>query len=73
MKSGIKLTVSITPCLILSLLAKPTPLRYSNMQSISPGIVRTEFMPRMNKEPDIEQGKKKYDKRVDGVRDGGRV
>ena len=42
------------------------------MQSISPGIVRTEFMPRMNKEPDIEQGKKKYDKRVDGVRDGGR-
>ena len=43
------------------------------MQGISPGIVRTEFMPRMNKDPDIEQGKKKYDERVDGVRDGARV
>ena len=43
------------------------------MQGISPGLVRTEFGPRMNKKVDIEQGKKDYDKMVDGVSDEGSV
>ena len=43
------------------------------MQGISPGIVRTEFAPRMNQKTDIEQGKKDYDKMVDGVSDEGSV
>ena len=38
------------------------------LQSISPGLVRTEFAPRLNKAADIEEGKKQYDEMVDGVR-----
>ena len=38
---------------------------YIYMQSISPGVVRTEFAQRMIK--DVEQGEKMYDQLVDGV------
>ena len=39
------------------------------MQSISPGIVRTEFAQRMLK--DEEKGEKMYDQAVDGVSNAG--
>jgi short-subunit dehydrogenase len=35
---------------------------------ISPGLVRTEFGPRLEKAADVEQAKKDYDKKVNGVR-----
>ena len=41
---------------------------YYCTQGISPGLVRTEFGPRLEKATDIEQAKKNYDKKVDGVR-----
>ena len=37
------------------------------LQSISPGLVRTEFRPRLVKADDIEEEKKFYDKLVEGV------
>ena len=35
---------------------------------MSPGLVRTEFISRLHKVADIEEGKKKCDEMVDGVR-----
>jgi len=37
------------------------------MQSISPGLVRTEFRGRCANVEDLEQSKKDYDKLCDGV------
>ena len=34
---------------------------------MSPGLVRTQFLPRCNKVDDIEEGKMSYDKMVEGV------
>ena len=63
-KSGIRVTVSC-----------PSILRYLHLlslslssQGISPGLVRTEFGPRLEKAADVEQAKKDYDKKVNGVR-----
>ena len=58
-KSGIRVTVST----FLRIRAS------THTQGVSPGLVRTEFGPRLNKVTDIEQGMKDYDSKVDGVRE----
>ena len=73
MKSAIKVTVSMhiqyslwTWCKIN--IVEILEVNFFLLQGISPGLVRTEFAPRLNKAADIEEGKKQYDEMVDGVR-----
>ena len=67
-KSGIRVTVSrlfLQPVWIfLNFIYFSLP---STLKSISPGLVRTEFAPRLEKATDVEQAKKDYDKKVQGV------
>ena len=66
MKSAIKVTVSMH--IQYSLWTVHNSKFYLLLQGISPGLVRTEFAPRLTKVADIEEGKKQYDEMVDGVR-----